>query len=287
MTAIPSLAAARRRQHLTTVGRVAGLVVTLLILLVYVAPIAWMMITSFKPADEILSQTFDVMPSRLDFAAYVQIVTTGFLTYIRNSFVVSSAATVFTTVLALLAAYGFSRFKFRGSRVSMIAIVLSQLVPFVVLVTPIYVIYVRLGLANTSAGLIIAYTAVGLPYAIYMLLGYMNTVPISLDEAARIDGSGPLGTLFRVIMPVSWPGVVTVAVYAFTRNWEEYLLATSLISADELKTLPVGLAGLFGEFTTQWNLVMAAATVSTLPTMVVFLVLQRQLIGNLTSGAVK
>ncbi|MGC4151608.1 MAG: carbohydrate ABC transporter permease [Propionicimonas sp.] len=282
-----SAAAVRRRSRLVIAGRVTGLIVTLLVLLVYVAPIVWMMLTSFKPADEILSQTFDVIPSRLDVTAYVQIVTTGFLTYIRNSFVVSAVATLATTMLALLAAYGFSRFRFRGSRVSMIAIVLSQLVPFVVLVTPIYVIYVRLGLANTSIGLIIAYTAVGLPYAIYMLLGYMNTVPISLDEAARIDGSGPLGTLFRVIMPVSWPGVVTVAVYAFTRNWEEYLLATSLISADELKTLPVGLAGLFGEFTTQWNLVMAAATVSTLPTMIVFLVLQRQLIGNLTSGAVK
>lgn len=282
-----SAAAVRRRSRLVIAGRVTGLIVTLLVLLVYVAPIVWMMLTSFKPADEILSQTFDVIPSRLDVTAYVQIVTTGFLTYIRNSFVVSAVATLATTMLALLAAYGFSRFRFRGSRVSMIAIVLSQLVPFVVLVTPIYVIYVRLGLANTSVGLIIAYTAVGLPYAIYMLLGYMNTVPISLDEAARIDGSGPLGTLFRVIMPVSWPGVVTVAVYAFTRNWEEYLLATSLISADELKTLPVGLAGLFGEFTTQWNLVMAAATVSTLPTMIVFLVLQRQLIGNLTSGAVK
>lgn len=277
----------RTSRMLRKLGQGIGLVAVLLLLLVYAAPIAWMMLTSFTPSDEILNSTLGFIPSRLDFTAYVQIVNAGFPTYIRNSFWVSAVATVLTTFLALLAAYGYSRYRFRGGQVSMVSIVLSQLVPFVVLVTPIYVLYARMGLSNTHAGLIIAYTAVTLPYAVYMLLGYMNTVPISLDEAARIDGSGALGTLFHVIAPVTWPGIVTVAVYSFTRNWEEYLLATSLIASEELKTLPVGLAGLFGEFGTQWNMVMAAATVSTLPTLFVFLILQRQLIGNLTSGAVK
>lgn len=285
MTITALRSTSRRTRY--TVLRVVGVTLTLFALLVYVAPILWMVLTSFKPSNEILSRTFNVIPDRLDFSAYAQIVTGGFLVYIRNSFWVASVATVATTVLALLAAYGFSRYRFRGRRVSMIAIVMSQLVPFVVLVTPIYVIYSRLGLVNTHVGLIIAYTAVSLPFSVYMLLGYMNTIPTSLDEAARIDGAGAVAILFRIIVPVAWPGIVTAAVFAFTRNWEEYLLATSLISSNQLKTLPVGLAGLFGEFTTQWNLVMAAATISTLPTLLVFLILQRHLVGNLTAGAIK
>lgn len=269
------------------VAKNLAMIAALLCLLVYVAPIVWMMLTSFKPSDEILSARLNVMPSRWDVSAYIDIVTGGFLTYIRNSFVVSAIATLATTLLALLAAYGFSRYRFRGSSTAMISIILSQLVPFVVLVTPIYVIYARIGLNDSQVGLSFAYTAVGLPFAVYMLLGYMNTIPLSLDEAARIDGAGSIAILFRIIAPVTWPGIVTVAIYAFTRNWEEYLIATALMSSEQNKTLPVGLAGLFGEFTTQWNLVMAAATVATLPTMIVFLILQRQLMGNLTTGAVK
>lgn len=279
---------ARRRPRIAApIVKTIVTLIVLVILLIYVSPIIWMMLASGKPVNELLSSTLQVLPSRWDFSAYVQLVNDHFLIYIRNSAGVSFASTILTTVLALFAAYGFSRYRFRGSRASLVTIILSQLVPFVVLVTPIYVIYARLGLNDSLFGLTLAYTAVGLPFAVYMLLGYIDTVPKSLDEAARIDGAGAMGVLFRIIAPVSWPGIVTVAIYSFTRNWEEYLLANALISSDSNKTLPVGLASLFGEFTTQWNVVMAAATISTVPTLIVFLVLQKQLVGNLTAGAVK
>lgn len=281
------VAGLRPLRVLTAIARTVATLLVLFALFVYVTPIIWMMLASFKPANDILSSRFSVLPETWDLNAYVQIVTGGFLTYIANSALVSAVSTIATTLLAVLAAYGFSRHRFRGRRPAMVAIILSQLVPFVVLVTPIYFLYSRLGLADSLGGLVLAYTAVGLPFAVYMLLGYINTVPISLDEAARIDGAGTLAVLFRIIAPVTWPGIVTVAIYSFTRNWEEYLLASALISTNGNKTLPVALAGLFGEFTTQWEVVMAAATISTLPTLIVFLVLQKRLVGNLTMGAIK
>lgn len=276
----------RPRRLRAVIANIATLL-TLFVLFVYVTPILWMVLASFKPANEILSSRLNILPTTWDIGAYIQIVTGGFLTYIRNSAWVAALSTIATAVLALLAAYGFSRHRFRGSRSGMVLIILSQLVPFVVLVTPTYVLYAYIGLADSLLGLTLAYTAVGLPFAVYMLHGYISTVPVSLDEAARIDGAGPLVVLFRIVVPLTWPGIVTVAIYSFTRNWEEFLLASALITSDANKTLPVALAGLFGEFTTQWNVVMAAAAISTLPTLIVFIVLQKRLVGDLTAGAVK
>jgi multiple sugar transport system permease protein len=261
--------------------------VALLVLLVYVSPIAWMTLTSFKPDSEVLSNHLSITPRTWDFGAYSEIVTRGFLTYIGNSAIVALGSTLASTTLALLAAYGFSRFRFRASRSLLLVMVLSQLVPFVVLVTPVYVLYSRVGLTNSRLGLTIAYTAMSVPFSAFMLLGYMNTIPGSLDEAARIDGAATLSILWRVVTPLMWPGLVTVAIYAFARGWEEFLLATALISSEANKTLPVGLAGLFGQFTTQWNVVMAAAVVSTVPVMIVFLALQGRLVGDFTGGGVK
>jgi len=120
-----------------------------------------------------------------------------------------------------------------------------------------------------------------------MLLGYLDTIPRELDEAARIDGANVLQIIFRVILPVAWPGVVTVAVYAFVSAWDEFLFALTLMTSDENKTVPVGLAGFFGEYTTQWNLVMTASVISTLPTLVLFMFLQKKLVSDLAAGSIK
>ena len=195
---------------------------------------------------------------------------------------------IWVVLISIVTAYGFSRHRtFRGRQVLLILVIATQLFPFVILITPLYATFFRLGLINNPLSLVISYIAVNLPFAIYMLLGYLDTIPRELDEAARIDGANVLQIIFRVILPVAWPGVVTVAVYAFVSAWDEFLFALTLMTSDENKTVPVGLAGFFGEYTTQWNLVMTASVISTLPTLVLFMFLQKKLVSDLAAGSIK
>ena len=192
-----------------------------------------------------------------------------------------------SVTLACFAAYGFSRRRFRSRNALLFSVVLSQLFPFVMLITPLYVIFNELFLIDSYAGIVVAYVAITLPFSVYMLLGYIDGIPTSLDEAAELDGAGTLRLIFRIILPVVWPGLVAVWIYAFTLAWEEYLLASVLLTSPDKRTLPVALAGLFGEFTTQWDVVMAAGVTATVPTILIFLILQKRLVGNLAGGAVK
>jgi ABC-type glycerol-3-phosphate transport system permease component len=148
-------------------------------------------------------------------------------------------------------------------------------------------VFYSLGLVNSFVGLIIAYIAITVPFSLYMLLGYLDSVPRELDEAAKIDGCSTLGIIRRVVLPVAWPGVAATAIYAFAQSWNEFLFALTLMTQNEVKTIPVGLAGFFGEYTTRWGLVMAASVVTTLPTLLIFIMLKRQLVSGLAAGAVK
>ena len=142
-------------------------------------------------------------------------------------------------------------------------------------------------LSTGYVGLITAYIAITIPFSIYLLLGYLDSVPVELDDAAKIDGCSTLGIIGRVILPVAWPGVAATAIYTFAQTWNEFLFALTLMTQNELKTIPVGLAGFFGEYTTRWGLVMAASVIATLPTLFIFLFLKRQLVSGLTAGAIK
>lgn len=258
------------------------------LLLILAFPFLWVVIISFRPDSEIFTRTFQLITTfTLDnYAALLE--DSPFPTYLKNSFVVCTIATFVAVVIGLVTAYGFSRHRgFRGRKVLLILVICTQLFPFVILITPLYAMFFKLGLINSLASLILSYIAINLPFAIYLLLGYLDTIPIELDEAARIDGASALQIIFKVILPVAWPGVVTVAVYAFVSAWDEFLFALTLMTSEENKTVPVGLAGFFGEYTTQWNLVMAASVLSTLPTLVLFMFLQRKLVSDLTAGSVK
>ena len=242
------------------------------LLLILAFPFIWVVLISFRPLD--------------NYALLLE--NSPFPTYLRNSLVVCTIATVVAVTIAMITAYGFSRNRrFAGRQTLLILVIATQLFPFVILITPLYATFFSLGMINNPLALIISYIAVNLPFCIYMLLGYLDTIPRDLDDAARIDGATTLQIIFRVILPVAWPGIVTVAVYAFVSAWDEFLFALTLMTSDENKTVPVGLAGFFGEYTTQWNLVMAASVISTLPTLVIFMFLQRKLVSDLSAGAVK
>ncbi|MFO1146735.1 MAG: carbohydrate ABC transporter permease [Alsobacter sp.] len=258
------------------------------VLLLLAFPFIWVVLISIRPESEIFTRKFALFTS-VTFENYVALLKNSpFPTYLWNSIVVCSISTAVAVVVSLVAAYGFSRNRtFRGRKLLLILVISTQLFPFVILITPLYAMFFQLGLVNNRLSLVISYIAINLPFAIYMLMGYLDTIPHELDEAAKIDGASTLGIIFRVILPVAWPGVVTVAVYAFVVAWDEFLFALTLMSAEENKTVPVGLAGFFGEYTTQWNLVMTASVISTLPTLVIFMLIQRKLVSDLATGSVK
>lgn len=251
-------------------------------------PFIWVVLTSVKTDAEIFSDTLQIIPQSVSLDNYtVLFQDTNFGTYIRNSIITCVSATFVSVIVALVAAYGFSRYRFRGRNLLLISVIATQLFPFVILISPIYGIFFRVGLVNSYAGLIISYVAITIPFSIFLLLGYLDTIPRDLDEAAVIDGASPVAVLFRILLPVAWPGVVVVAIYGFVQAWDEFLFALVLMTQEDRKTVPVGLASFFGEYTSQWNLVMAASVVATLPTLILFLFLQRRLVSDLTAGAVK
>jgi ABC-type glycerol-3-phosphate transport system permease component len=154
-------------------------------------------------------------------------------------------------------------------------------------VTPLFVLFARTGMTNSYAGMILSYTAISIPFSVYLLLGYLETVPRELDEAAMVDGCTPLGALWHVVLPVMLPGVVATATYAFLLCWTEYLFALAFLTRPSMKTLPLGLYQFFGEDTVDWGAVMAGSAVATLPALLLFLPLQRWLVSGLTAGSVK
>lgn len=257
------------------------------VLLVFIIPFLWVVLTALRPGSTVMAREFQLIPDTLTLENFQALFSSDFVRYIRNSLIVSVPTTIIAVSLSLTAAYSFSRRRFRGRNLLLLLVVFSQLFPFVILITPIYVIFQRLGLVNTHLGLMISYIAITVPFSVYMLLGYLDSVPIELDEAAKIDGCSTLGIIFRVILPVAWPGIAATAIFTFTLAWNEFLFATALVTRSELKTIQVALAGMFGETSTNWDLVMAGSVIASLPTMLMYLFLQRYLLSGLTAGAVK
>jgi multiple sugar transport system permease protein len=209
-----------------------------------------------------------------------------------NSLVVSGAATVCSVAIAVFAAYAVSRYRFLGKRVFTVTVLSTQMFPGILFLLPLFLIFVNIGnttgiaLYGSRGGLILTYLTFSLPFSIWMLIGYFDSIPRDLDEAALVDGCGPLGALFRVVVPAAVPGIVAVAVYAFMTAWGEVLFA-SVMTNDTTRTLAVGLRGYATQYDVYWNQVMAASLVVSVPVVAGFLLLQRYLVAGLTAGAVK
>ncbi|HUX51352.1 MAG TPA: carbohydrate ABC transporter permease [Spirochaetia bacterium] len=261
--------------------------ITLAILLCFVFPFVWVVLTSIRPDSELFTKALQLFPKHVTFAKYKSLLGSQFLRYILNSIFVATTSTFVTIVVSIFAAYSFSRYRFRGKGPLLGVFAFSQLFPFVVLLTPLYIFFYKLHLVNTYVGLIIAYTAITLPFCVYMLLGYFQSVPVSLDEAALIDGCSTSRVIFRIVLPVAWPGIVATAVYVFIQSWNEYLFALTFMTDEQKKTIPVGLANFFGQYTTDWGSVMSASVIATVPTLVFFLFMQKQLVSGLAAGSVK
>jgi len=255
-------------------------------------PIYVMLSSSVKPLADVTG-TFHWIPDNITLSPYKDMWKTVPLAhYFWNSVIVSLGATVLSVAVAIFAAYAVSRYDFRGKRVFTITVLSTQMFPGILFLLPLFLMFVDIGnatgiaLLGSRGGLILTYLTFSLPFSIWMLAGYFDSIPKGLDEAALVDGCGPLRALVRIIVPASLPGIVAVAIYAFMTAWSEVLFA-SVMTNDETRTLAVGLRAYSTQYDVYWNQIMAASLVVSVPVVAGFLLLQRYLVAGLTAGAVK
>jgi len=270
-------------------ARMIWSVVTWTIVLAVVFPLIWMIVTSVKPQSELFSIPPTLMPETLTFEHYRRLLTdTPFLQYFRNSMILAVTTTVVVVVLGTLGAYSLVRFKYRGRETLATLVLFTYLMPSVVLVIPLYLMMAKLGLANTLASLVIAYTTFALPYALWLLRSFMSSIPVDLESAALVDGASRMGAFVDVILPQALPGIVSTALFTFILCWNEYLFALVLVNSDSVRPLTAGTMNmLITSFNIDWSLLMAASVMMSLPLIVIFTFLQGTLTKGFGAGAVK
>lgn len=257
--------------------------ITLVVWAFLAFPVIWILIGSFRTSETMFSSSI----FEFTLEHYQTIFRAGFGRFIFNSLFICLVAVVISTFVSVIASYVFSRKRFRGKRILFGSVILGQMFPWIILVTPLFILFARLGLLNSYVGMIMAYVAISIPFSVYLMVGYLETVPRELDEAAVMDGCSQFQIIWTIIFPVMLPGIVATATYAFLLMWTEFLFALAFLTRTSLKTMPLGLAQFFGEQTVDWGAVMAASAVTTLPALLLFLPLQTKMSSGLTAGSVK
>lgn len=277
-----------RRRRLTGGWRLAVYAFLGVVLLYNLTPFAWMVLTSLKTDAEALRIPPTVLPEEPTVEAYVQLLLyADFIVYFRNSFIVALGAALLSTALGALAAYGASRFRFVGRGALLTFVLASQMLPGILLVGPYFEVLSRVGLYNTYIGVILAFTTLTLPFSVWMLKGYTDTVPAELDQAARVDGCTPFAAYRRVVLPLIAPGLVATIVFAFLLSWGDLLWVLVLTSGEDMATFTLGLTRLVTQFRTYWPQLMAGSVVAVVPCVILYSWLQRYLVTGLSAGAVK
>lgn len=251
-------------------------------------PIVWMLFTSFKSNSEIFALPPRMLPEVFTLEAYTAIFADPEkLRFFFNSYLVAGAVTLMTVLIAVITAYAFSRFQFRFKNTLNVFIISTQTVPPITLLIPYFGMVVAFGIFNTYFALILTYMVFTLPYAILLMTGYLNTLPRELDEAVQIDGGSSWTALWRVIVPLSVPGIVATSVYTFLLCWNEFLFALTLTKSMEMRTVPIGIELLMGQHAFEWNQMMAMSVLGSLPLLILYLIAQRYFLAGMTAGSVK
>ena len=263
-----------------------GVLVVLAVLVLF--PFYWMTITSFKNEEQMRSLVSMFWPRPLVGENYQQLLSkTDFVAWYGNSATVAIASTLVATAVGTIGAYALARLKFLGRGFMASATLITYLVPPSILFIPLYAQMRNLGLANSLAGLIAAYPSFTVPFVTWLLMGYFESIPEELEEAAMIDGATRFGAFYRVVLPLSAPGVLAAGLYAFTQAWNEFLYALVFITDGRLRTLPVGLASFITGDVYGWGYLMAGAVLTTLPVIAAYVYLQKYMVEGLTAGSVK
>jgi len=262
------------------------------VLLLFVAIAVWPVLDvisiSLRPGDRLRSTEWELIPHDWSLDSYVELFTEQpFLRWLGNSLLVSTTVTVLGVALASISGYAFSRFRFVGRQTMMLSILTTQMFPATMLLLPLYIMIAKLGLVNTFLGLSVFYVSTALPFCIWQMKGFYDTIPVSLEEAARIDGCSQYQAFTKVILPVATPGLVITALFSFMTAWSEYIVAAQVLQDEQLFILPLGIKSFQASMSTQWGLYAASAILVSIPVVLVFLGLSRFLVSGMTLGAVK
>jgi len=278
----------RKPRELSLAGRIGAYAVVIFFSLFAIYPILQVIAISLRPGDRLLSKSLAIIPPDATLDTYIRLFTKEpFLRWMANSIVVSAAVTLIGVGLAATAGYAFSRYKFRGRDSAMIGLITTQMFPVTMLLLPLFIMLIKLHAYDNYLGLIIAYSATALPFTVWQMKGYYDTVPYSLEEAASIDGCSPFATFWRIVLPLAAPALVITALFSFMSAWSEYLVAAVLIQDQKLLTLPLGLKMYQSSMEVAWGLYSAGAVIVSLPVVILFLLLSRWLVSGLTLGSVK
>ena len=262
--------------------------VLLLIVLATVYPVSQVVTISLRPGDRLYSTSLQPIPDGATFEAYrIILFEKEFLLWMRNSLLVAITVTLLGVSLASLAGYAFSRFRFPGRGVGMLSFLVTQMFPATMLLLPLFVLLRRLGLVDSLPGLVVAYVATALPFCVWTMKGYYDSIPVELEEAAMVDGTTRAEAFRRVTLPLSAPALMITALFSFITAWSEFIVARVIIQSRELNTLPLGLESLPGTFQTEWANYSAGAILVSVPVLILFLALNRYLVAGLTLGGVK
>lgn len=275
----------KNKKVFISVGKYAVLAVIMFFLLF---PVYWMLVTSLKTNLESYSIVPALWPKNISFDGYIQLIRDGkFLVYYKNNVIVSASAAILICVVSVFAGYSLSRFHFKWNRWLLAAFTFSQMMPVISRLISLYTILRKLNLTDTIPGLVLAISATQVPFTVSLMASFFDSIPREIEEAANIDGSGYFGTLFRVVLPLVGPGLLSVGLYSFLMTWDDYLHAVTLIRSDSLWTLSQGLKLTYLGEVSDWQLLNSASMLGAIPMILIFFFFQKYMMKGLVSGAVK
>lgn len=268
--------------------QVVTYVILLAMIVIAVFPAVWMLSTSIKSPTELFDNPPEIIPDEPTMGNYLAVLqNTKMYQAFLNSIVITACVVLLTLVISVLAGYGFARFHFKGSGVLKVGLLFGQMIPSVVIIIPLYFLFSKMKMLNTRGALVVADMALTIPMGVIMLSSFFESGPRELEEAAKIDGCTGIQALFRVVLPVAKPGMISVAIYTFIHAWEEFLFALNLTTSSKMRTLPIAISMFSGEFSVDWGATMAAAAVVALPVLLIFLLCNHYFVQGMADGAVK
>lgn len=269
-------------------GDIVSNVYLILLAIVAVFPLLWLLVSAFKSSSEMLNNPTKIWPIQWTLANFKTVLfTLKFTVNIRNSLIIAGSTTVVAIIISSLAAYGVVRFFPKLGNVMTKILVTTYMFPSIMLVIPYAMVMAKLNLTNTRIGLMLVYLSFSVPYAVWMLVGFFKTVPIGIEEAARIDGANKLQVFIRIVLPLVSPGIVATAIYVFINAWNEYLYSMILMSSSDKTTISVAVKTLEGADILNWGSLMAACAIVVVPSIIFFCFIQNKMAGGLSDGAVK
>lgn len=251
-------------------------------------PIYWMLVTSLKDRLEIYGDIITFWPQRLTWDNYLQTFTnTNFPLYFKNSLIVTVVSSTLVLIVSIMGGYSLARYKFRGKNLVLVSFLITQMVPVMVLLVPLFILFSKINFINRLSSLIITYTVINIPFCLITMSSFFQRIPDALEEAALIDGCGRLQAVLKIIIPVMLPGLVATFVFAFTGSWNDLFFGIMFINNEAARTIPVGLNSFIGKFDINWGQMCAGGIIALIPVAILFMMIQKHIVAGLTQGSVK